>query len=166
MIMNKILHQITAEPETLWSGACPKPLLSRYHCKKRGCISFSCFRKEKKEKYTFNSMEIYSDNGWSTACLSARPISFTPLSLLKGGQSLKLEQHDPIKGESIGDNVYAKICKNWSLICVTSFIHSTPYIILRVLVKPGLDRTRNLNLFPRQRTWMHGQLITCSLNFV
>lgn len=61
MIMNKILHQITAEPETLWSGACPKPLLSRYHCKKSGCISFSSFRKEKKEKYTFNSMEIYSD---------------------------------------------------------------------------------------------------------
>lgn len=61
MIMNKILHQITAEPETLWSGACPKHLLSRYHCKKRGCISFSSFRKDKKEKYTFNSMEIYSD---------------------------------------------------------------------------------------------------------
>lgn len=160
MIMNKILHQITAEPETLWSGACPKPLLSRYHCKKRGCISFSSFRKEKKEKYTFNSMEIYSDTLVEVRPVYRRVQSPSHLWVFWKGDKA-LNWNSMIQS---GDNVYAKICKNWSLICVTSFIHSTPYIILRVLVKPGLDRTRNLNLFPRQRTWMHGQLI--SLNFI
>lgn len=150
--MNKILHQITAEPETLWSGACPIPLLSRYHCKKRGCISFSSFRKEKKKSILLIPWKFIRIHWLKYGLFIGASNLLHTSESSERGQSLKLEQHDPIKGESIGDNVYAKICKNWSLICVTSFIHSTPYIILRVLVKPGLDRTRNRNLFPRQRT--------------
>lgn len=47
--MNKILHQITAEPETLWSGACPN-LCCRDTIAKRGDVYLSLAFEKKKKK--------------------------------------------------------------------------------------------------------------------
>lgn len=160
--INQIRYQLN---RTLRGLMVVQNLCCRDPIAKRRDISFSNFRKEKKLKYTFNSMEIYSDTLVKVWPVYRRVQSSShPWLFWKGNKASNWNSVIQSREKSMGDNVYAKICKNWSLICVTSFIHSTPYITLRVLVEPDLDRTRNLNLFPRQRTWMHGQLI--SLNFI